>query len=62
MGVNRDHELHARRRSRNIGVGGVLAAFVLLVFAITVVKLANGNRMEAFDHTIRPSLIVEETE
>lgn len=39
------HELYGRRRSRNVGVGLVLGAFVLLVFAVTVVKLAQGARL-----------------
>lgn len=53
----REHELHARRRSRNIWIAGVLGAFVLLVFAITVVKLSSGHMLEAFDHSLRPSLL-----
>ena len=57
MGLSREHELHGRRKTRNWGVGGVLGAFVLLVFAITIVKLSNGQMMEAFDHTLRPSLL-----
>ncbi|TPE48813.1 hypothetical protein [Amaricoccus solimangrovi] len=36
------HEIYGRRRSRNLGVGLVLAAFVALVFAVTVVKLSEG--------------------
>ena len=36
------HEIYGRRRSRNLGLGLVLAAFVLLIFAVTVVKLAEG--------------------
>lgn len=39
------HELYGRRRSRNVGVGLVLGAFVLLVFAVTVVKLAQGAHL-----------------
>ena len=53
----REHELHARRRSRNMWIAGVLGAFVLLVFSITIVKLSSGNMLEAFDHAIRPSLL-----
>ncbi len=45
------HELYGRRRSRNLGVGLVLAAFVALVFAVTVVKLNEGQDMRAFHHT-----------
>ncbi|PWE33328.1 hypothetical protein DDZ14_05980 [Maritimibacter sp. 55A14] len=56
MALGRDHELHTRRRSRNLGVGLVLGAFVLIVFGITIAKLSSGQMMEAFDHTIRPSL------
>lgn len=36
------HEIFGRRRSRNVGVGLVLVAFVALVFAVTVVKLTQG--------------------
>lgn len=54
------HELFARRRSRNIGVGLVLGAFVLLVFAVSVVKLTEGSSLEGFDHTVRPSLLPAE--
>ena len=39
MGLAREHELHKRRSSRNIGLGLVLAAFVGLVFGLTVVKV-----------------------
>lgn len=44
------HELYGRRRSRNLGLGLVLAAFVLLVFAVTVVKLSEGADMRSPDH------------
>jgi hypothetical protein len=51
------HEIYARRRSRNVGLGVVLAGFVLLVFAVTIVKLGEGENMEGFDHQLRPSLL-----
>ena len=38
-------------------IAGVLGAFVLLVFSITIVKLSSGHMLEAFDHAIRPSLL-----
>ncbi len=47
------HEIFARRRSRNRGLGLTLGAFVLLVFAVTVVKLNEGQDMRAFQHTSR---------
>ena len=37
------HELHTRRFSRNIGLGLVLAAFVALIFGLTVVKITEGD-------------------
>jgi hypothetical protein len=45
------HELYGRRRSRNLGLGITLGAFVLLVFAVTVVKLTEGADMRGYDHT-----------
>jgi hypothetical protein len=39
MAIAREHELHIRRKGRNLGLGLVLAAFVALVFGLTVVKV-----------------------
>jgi len=35
----REHEMHRRRRSRNMGLLAVLTGFVLLMFAVSIVKL-----------------------
>jgi len=35
----KSHEMHDRRFSRNLGLGIVLAAFVALVFGLTVAKV-----------------------
>jgi len=47
MAIHRDHELHTRRWGRNLGLGVVLGAFVVLVFGLTIVKVSrqdeNGN-------------------
>jgi hypothetical protein len=45
------HELYNRRRSRNRGLGLTLGAFVVLIFAVTMVKVSEGEDMRAFDHT-----------
>ena len=45
------HEIYGRRRSRNLGLGLVLGAFALLLFAVTVVKLREGAELRGFDHT-----------
>lgn len=41
------HELHRRRRGRNMGLGLVLAAFIVIIFGMTVVKIATGGFDEA---------------
>ncbi len=45
------HEIYGRRRSRNLGLGLVLVAFVLLTFVVTIVKLGEGADMRGYDHT-----------
>jgi hypothetical protein len=37
--MHRDHELHKRRRGRNIAVLLALLGFVALLFSVTIVKL-----------------------
>lgn len=37
-----EHEIHTRRRGRNVGLGLTLAAFVVLVMGLTVVKVTRG--------------------
>lgn len=43
MALSRQHDLHRRRFSRNLGLGLVLAALVVLVFGLTVVKMPRGE-------------------
>lgn len=38
-GMQREHEMHTRRRGRNLGVIGVLVGLAALLFAVTIVKL-----------------------
>lgn len=56
MAITREHELHKRRFSRNIGVGLTLVAFIVLVFGLTIAKVQRGGSIEAFDHTYRPAI------
>ncbi|PVH28985.1 hypothetical protein [Pararhodobacter oceanensis] len=56
MAIHQDHELHTRRWSRNLGVGLTLAAFIALVFGLTVVKVQNGSLMQGADHTYRSEI------
>lgn len=62
MPLNAEHDIHRRRRSRNVGLGIVLVAFVALVFALTVVKVQQGDMMEGFDHQPRVSVLPPEPE
>lgn len=62
MALKTEHELHTRRRSRNVGLAVVLVLFVALVFGLTVVKVQQGDLMEGFDHQPRTSVLpLEET-
>jgi len=36
------HELHQRRKSRNVGLGLTLAAFVVIILGLTYVKITSG--------------------
>ena len=56
MAITRTHELHKRRFGRNLGVALVLAAFIALVFALTIAKVSGGGVIQAYDHTYRPAL------
>ena len=40
MALSKQHELHKRRFSRNLGLGLVLAGLVAIVFGLTVVKVS----------------------
>ena len=40
MGLAREHELHKRRFSRNMGLGLALVGLVAVVFGLTVVKVS----------------------
>ncbi len=54
MGLAREHDMHKRRFGRNLGVGLVLAAFVAIVFGLTLVKTKRGQNMESYEH-VRPA-------
>ncbi|EPX78786.1 hypothetical protein [Salipiger mucosus] len=43
MSIARLHDLHKRRMGRNLGVGLVLAAFIVIIFGLTIVKIGRGD-------------------
>lgn len=57
MALRPEHEIHNRRRGRNLGLLAVLLLFVALVFGLSIVKITQGDLMEGFDHQPRTSLL-----
>ncbi len=55
-----EHEIHQRRFGRNVGVGLSLLAMVVIVLALTVVKVTRGEPLKGFDHVIDPDLVPAE--
>lgn len=45
-GIHQTHELHKRRFGRNAAVGLLLGAFVILVFAVSIVKLSKPQSID----------------
>lgn len=39
MAIRAEHEIHGRRKGRNVGVGLLLGAFVVLIMLLTFVKI-----------------------
>ncbi len=50
MGIAHEHEIHKRRLGRNLGLGIVLGAFVVLIFALTMAKLKTGEMIKGYDY------------
>ncbi|MDG1738239.1 MAG: hypothetical protein P8L68_15640 [Paracoccaceae bacterium] len=51
MNFPKEHEIHKRRMGRNLGVGLVLAAFIAIVFGLTIAKINNGGQVQGLDHS-----------
>lgn len=62
MALRQQHEMHERRKSRNYTVLALLLGFIVLIFAVTYVKMSGGSMMEGFDHTFRASALPIEGE
>ncbi|WP_293449598.1 hypothetical protein [Planktotalea sp.] len=43
MALGKQHEIHTRRYGRNLGVGLLLAAFIAIIFGLTIVKVTRGD-------------------
>ena len=55
--IRATHEIHDRRKSRNIGLLIVLIGFIGIVFGLTVVKVKQLGATQAFDHVVRPEML-----
>ena len=53
------NDIYAKRKNRNFWLAICLAAFILMIFLVTIAKLSRGNMIEGFDHTLRPNLVKE---
>lgn len=43
MNFQREHELHVRRKGRNVGVGVVLGLLIAIIFGLTMVKVTSNG-------------------
>ena len=60
MDLNKvEDDLNIKRKSRNLWLALSLGLFIVIVFFVTIAKLSDGNLIEGFDHTLRPSLLKE---
>lgn len=50
-------EMHRRRKSRNTGVALCLVGFIVLLFALTTVKIRETGPVEGFDHQPRATAL-----
>ncbi len=46
MSFHPQHDLHKRRKGRNMAVGLLLGAFVVIVFAVSIVKLSQPQNID----------------
>ncbi len=56
----KQHEIYARRGKNNLWLGIIMGGLVTVIFLVTIVKLSNGSKMQAFDHSLRPEMVDSE--
>lgn len=59
MSFHPEHELHTRRKGRNVAVGLLLGGFVVLVFAVSVVKLSQPQNIDTTAPNYTPVVVSE---
>ena len=55
MSLRKEHEIHTRRGGRNKGVGLMLGGFVILIMALTYVKITNVDFSQLKTATGKPA-------
>lgn len=55
--IRAEHDIHRRRRSRNVGMLVVLLGLICVVFGLTMVKVKQLGAAQGFDHVVRPELL-----
>jgi hypothetical protein len=60
MDLRAEHEIHTRRKGRNVGVGIMLAGFVVLIMVLTFVKITQTDFARA-PGTAMPAAGIEGT-
>tara|TARA_R110002094_G_scaffold160958_5_gene146211 strand:+ start:2386 stop:2571 length:186 start_codon:yes stop_codon:yes gene_type:complete len=61
MGIRAEHEIHSRRKGRNVGVGLMLGGFVVLVMVLTFAKITQVDFSRA-PGTANPATGLEATD
>ncbi|MEM6739978.1 MAG: hypothetical protein AAF646_07660 [Pseudomonadota bacterium] len=57
MTIRATHELHERRKGRNVGVALLLGGFAAILFGLSVVKVSEHGPVQGFDHVVRPEMV-----
>ena len=56
VALKTEHEIHKRRFSRNVGVGLTLAGLVVVILALSIVKMRATGPIQGYDYQMRPEL------
>ena len=52
-----ENKINNNKISRNVKIGFMLLAAVVLIFSITIVKLKQGSLLQGYDHVLRQNLV-----
>ncbi len=58
--IKKQHWIYNSKTKNNIWIGSIMGFCVILIFSVTLVKLASGGKVIGFDHSLRPELVESE--